>query len=575
LLANIELIRFRGFSRLRADLQPHAFIVGPNSAGKSTILEALALADRCLGIAVRKAPTGRASHRGYSVSTYLLPQNPDFDEDPIRFDFGTEETRVTVGWDNGSSIHLVWPEEQTEVDKPYFFLTSGDAVQPRTLAKVRELYSRITAIPVVTPLERVEELKNPAYVEGKSATRLASRHFRNHAWQMVLNGQWDEFTAYCREWLPEISLLDVQLNAGANRLAVYYTEPGSRIPKELAWAGDGIQIWVQLLWHLFRARTSPTVMLDEPEVYLHPDLQRRLVRLLDEMSSQVMLASHSADVIAEAPPGAVLWVDRKQNSARRANTHQSLSNLGASLGSTYDLALARSMRSRLVLASDASDLRILRVLAKQVGAVAVANEQQVSMVPLRDVEIWSGARGLGSSIREALGVKLPVFVLLQGGFRQKEANARLAEHLHAPNISFAVLNRNELENYLLDPETIARVAGATPEVIASRMADICEDLRESTRSAFVTASVSAARSGFHSQALIEGEKRFDEAWLLPTRRLELVRGTEILDALNAWLEKDGYRTVGGHSLAKATRVHSMPAELFHLLFKVDGLLTSE
>jgi predicted ATPase len=162
---------------------------------------------------------------------------------------------------------------------------------------------------------------------------------------MAKNNTGDTFKEFCRLWLPEIELLDVSLNAGADRLAVFYSETGSRVPKELAWAGDGIQIWVQLLWHLFRAQGSVTIVLDEPEVYLHPDLQRRLVRLLDGTSAQIILASHSGDVIAEAPPGSVLWVDRRLGTACRAKSQQSLTHLSACLGSSYNLGVAPLLKT--------------------------------------------------------------------------------------------------------------------------------------------------------------------------------------------------------------------------------------
>ena len=77
-------------------------------------------------------------------------------------------------------------------------------------------------------------------------------------------------------------------------LDLLYTEPGRRSEKEIVWAGDGIQVWLQLLLHVFRNRHVDVVILDEPDVFLHPDLQRRLVKLLDELPAQTIAATHSS-----------------------------------------------------------------------------------------------------------------------------------------------------------------------------------------------------------------------------------------------------------------------------------------
>ena len=52
---------------------------------------------------------------------------------------------------------------------------------------------------------------------------------------------------------------------------MYFRE--GKVPKELNWAGDGVQVFLQLLFHLWRLRGSSTIMLDEPDVYLHADLE--------------------------------------------------------------------------------------------------------------------------------------------------------------------------------------------------------------------------------------------------------------------------------------------------------------
>jgi hypothetical protein len=574
MITTAEFVRFRGFDSMRADLSPHAYIVGPNSAGKSTVLEAINLAEQCLRTARRKAPPSVVVHKGDRWRAYPFPPSIEGEEDPVRHNFGREETRVSIHWATGARIHMIWPEvkEGEEEDRGYFYLEERDGLQPRNLAVTRALFSPVNIVPVVTPLDRIEELKNPAYVEAHISSRLASRHFRNHAWLMSKSDEWACFTDFCKIWLPEIELLDVSLYHLANRLAVFYSEVGSRVPKELAWAGDGIQIWVQLLWHLFRAKEATTIVLDEPEVYLHPDLQRRLVRLLDGMSAQIIMASHSAEVIAEAPPEGVLWVDRRHGGARRAKSQQSLSALSASLGSSYNLALARSMRARLVIATDCEDVRVIRLLANHVGATKVANEFTVSLVQLRGVRNSSDIEYLGASLREVLPQKLPTVVLLNAGHRPKAINDEIVMRLAAPEITVKIWSRSEIENYLLDPETVARVSRAAPEILALHIVEAHSLLRESTRAAFISEWVASAKEGQGSETLNRAEQLFDILWADDLRRVEIVRGTQVIKELNAWLETGGYRLISAHLLAKATRPQSLVPEVLDLLLGIDEIV---
>jgi hypothetical protein len=576
MVTNVDFLRFRGFERLRASLVPHAYIVGPNSAGKSTVIEAIAFAEQCLKTARRKMPPLKVESRGVYWNAYPLPSSANDEEDPVRYDFGRQETRVSVQWDTGAKVHIVWPTENDEDDAGgFFYLESEEGEQPRSTATVRNLYSPVTVVPVITPLERSEELKDPEYVAKNASSRLASRHFRNHAWSMSQAGEWGVYKEFCRQWLPEIELLDVQMNYSPSRLDVFYREQGSRVPKELAWAGDGIQIWVQLLWHLLRAQNSQTILLDEPEVYLHPDLQRRLVRLLDSLSSQIVLASHSADVIAEAPQDGVLWIDRRLGGPRRARSQQVLTALSASLGSTFNLALARSMRSHLVIASDCKDLRVLRFLAKNVGANFVANEHIVSLVQLQQVANWSDIDRLGEIIRDFLPAKVPAVVLLDGGLRPERANAAAMRRLEAPGVKVMFWSRAEIENYLLDAETIARVSGAAEDTLSLQLAEAHAGLREAARKKFISERVSVAEEGHAHKALTDAEAEFDKNWTKYERRAEVVPGALVIKLINEWLEMGGYRPVNAQLLAKSIKPQNIPHEVMEVLLGIDELVAAE
>jgi hypothetical protein len=571
MIESVAFTRFRGFSKLKAELLPHAYIMGPNSAGKSTVLEAIGLAEQCLRIAFRKRPVINVNDRGQRVGAYSLPAALDNGDDPVRHEFGRDESRICVRWSNGATVHIVWPEDDGEEQSGYFYLQDGNGAQPASTMAARSLFTSATIVPVVTPLDRHEELKTAAYIEAHSLSRLASRHFRNNAYLMAKSDEWDRFREFCSPWLPEIQLLDVSLNVGVNRLVVFFSEYGSRAPKELSWAGDGMQIWVQLLWHIFRAQNSATIVLDEPEVYLHPDLQRRLVRLLGTTSAQIVLASHSTDIVAEAPAEGILWVDRRAGTAMRAKSKRVMSDLSTSLGTSFNIALARSMRAQLVLAVDCDDPRVIRTLAKQVGAAAVGDEQRVSILQLRDTAKWAAIESVGDSLRSVLPPNVPSAILLQSAYRSEAFNKRLASVLSASSLVVEVCACPEIENYLLDSATVARISGASPDTLSLLLPKIYDELREETKTAFISGRMQSSLGQHAPAALAESGLHFDQIWADRAGRDRLVRGSDVLRKLNVWLEHSGYRLVSAYELAKAVRPQALSAEIVGILFRFEDL----
>ena len=51
-----------------------------------------------------------------------------------------------------------------------------------------------------------------------------------------------------------------------------------RFTSEIGYMGSGLQMWLQIIWFICKSAESETVILDEPDVYMHPDLQRSLVK---------------------------------------------------------------------------------------------------------------------------------------------------------------------------------------------------------------------------------------------------------------------------------------------------------
>lgn len=100
----------------------------------------------------------------------------------------------------------------------------------------------------------------------------------------------------------------VNLNAGT----------GAKVP--VGRHGEGTQSLAVLT--LFSAflhswnKGDPIVALEEPEAHLHPSAIRALWRLIEQIPGQIIVSTHSGDLLSEAPPESVIRLSRIQNGVK-------------------------------------------------------------------------------------------------------------------------------------------------------------------------------------------------------------------------------------------------------------------
>jgi energy-coupling factor transporter ATP-binding protein EcfA2 len=320
MIRQLDVKNFRAFQTFRVTFGRIAILVGPNNAGKSTIIAALRTGAAMLRHARRRSSSPAIDFADERLRPYPFdPGQFGLEEDNLRHEFEQAETRLVLDFGEERQLVAVWPKNELG---GFFFLRRPGAVHAMPPGEVRSSFPLLGAIPILAPFDRNETLLNPNYVDQTSGTRLASRHFRNEL--LLLQRQassthadaLEEFLDFCRPWLPEMAIYRPALRG--SEIDVFYRDQWGGNAKEIVWAGDGVQIFLQLLLHIFRLRTADTIILDEPDIYLHADLQRRLLRLLESLSPQVILATHSPEILVEAPTEAVVWMDRTRRAAIRA-----------------------------------------------------------------------------------------------------------------------------------------------------------------------------------------------------------------------------------------------------------------
>ncbi|MFA6497766.1 MAG: AAA family ATPase [Desulfurivibrionaceae bacterium] len=384
-MARINSIKFTNFKALRnysVSLQETNILVGPNNAGKSTIISAF----RILDIALKKARRLRAERvplpSGDTGFGHRIPeQQISVSLENVATDYNDEDSKIEFRLTNKNTLKLFFPNEGGCI---LHWETVGPSVY--TPGKFRIAFPVIIqVVPVLGPLEHEEVYVNEETVKNSLNTHRACRHFRNY-WQYFQDG-WDEFSNMISSTWPGMVINKPELDIPNAKLIMFVNE--NRITREIYWAGFGFQIWCQILTHLSRAHSSSLVVIDEPEIYLHPDVQRQLLNILRNLSADVLLATHSVEIMGEADPSEILLVDKKRQAAHRLKDVEGVQLALESLGSTQNVTLTQLARTKkIVFVEGMSDYKIIRRFAKNLGYSELASGNDLTAFESGGFSSW-------------------------------------------------------------------------------------------------------------------------------------------------------------------------------------------
>lgn len=577
MLKDLKLRNFRTFQEFRLTFGDGAFLIGPNNAGKSTILTALRVADVLLRFARRRKPDDVRVDGERKFPAWPMPLT-DFPalRESVRYEFRDQEARLELNWKSGARLVGIWPEEIDESADPFFYLERKLGMPVRDVKQARDEFPPLGIIPILTPIDHSESQLQDSYVERNVSGRLSSRHFRNQMRLLKESGKIEDFLAFAEPWLGGISLKNFRQHLGSGSegivLDVYYTEPGSRIEKEIVWAGDGIQVWLQLLYHIYRVSNFATIILDEPEVYLHPDLQRRLVHLLESTGRQVVVATHSSEIAAEAEPRLVTLVEKGRKNARRARDEATLEQLSSTLGTAFNLRLARALRSRVVLFVEGKDMAVIRRFSQILKLSNIQLEKGITVVKLEGFSRFNHVAPFTWLCDELLPDAIKVHVLLDRDYRGDSAIAQIERDFDEVGISAHIWRRKELESYLLTPSVIARLSGLTDAEAEQALSDATLAMESEVFSRLLGDRIQEEKgSSRHAvDVTTDFKDEFDQEWQDLNFRLYHCPAKQIIARLNDLLQSQGKKSVSSRSLAAAHRASEIAPEMASALHQING-----
>lgn len=554
MLVELAIKNFRKFDRYALDLGERNLLVGPNNAGKSTLIEALRLVsvvvNRFGGLNFDAPPDWlRDKERSRGVSPSLRGLDFTLGRETF-YQYNDPPAEITAGFASGSSVTAyIGPDADV-----FAVVRDPDGIAITTKGQARMFEQPKIAIqPQVGPLTRMERPLADRYVKGALDSTLAPTHFRNQL--RLLDQYFDDFRTAAEATWPVLRIDGLELMGVGDECHLELFIRDGPFVGEVAAMGHGLQMWLQLMWFLARAKSHGTLVLDEPDVYMHPDLQRRLVRFLLQRRQQVIIATHSIEMMAEVEPHELVPVDSSQRHARHASTVRDVQAVVEQVGGVHNIEFARLSRAPRYLVIAPADLRLL----KRFHDVLVPSSDQaldlVPTFPLHSWEDWPYVVAMKRAIDASTDSPPEAVCLLGRGLHSIGEMSDRHIQAEADGIDLHVWQRRELANYLLVPDAIERAArsfnpdGPSAPIIARQLDRIMQAL---------AIKLSATNPNL--------------AEFLSTRegQLACVPARLVLLRLSAWLKSEHACRVGLPDIVSALHATDLVPEVHRVVEAVDA-----
>jgi predicted ATP-dependent endonuclease of OLD family len=144
----------------------------------------------------------------------------------------------------------------------------------------------------------------------------------------------------------------------------------------------GFQVWCQMPTHLIQSHDDSLFLIDEPDIYLHSDLQRQLLQILRGLGPDILIATHSTEIINEAERDDIVLINKARNTGRRVREPSELRQVFAALGSNTNPILTQLAKTRRALFVEGDDFQILGRFAQKLGLRNVAARSDFAVVPV-------------------------------------------------------------------------------------------------------------------------------------------------------------------------------------------------
>lgn len=536
MLEKVILHNYRCFENSEIDFRDTTVVVGNNNAGKSTLVEAL----RIIGEAAQKFKHTNYIPAPAELNLPAITKGFKINLEHLRIDLRTivyryrantfAELKASFSKNVSIKVFLANGFAFAIID------SNGENISKRSAAQALNDLD-LFVMPQIGLIREDEAHLSDDTIKRDMSTRLSSRHFRNELYY-YRKEHFDTFRSLAQETWPTLRIEEPSWEMGGN-ISLLVTDED--YAAEIGMMGSGLQMWLQIMWFISRCPQTATVILDEPDAYMHPDLQRKIVRIVQKRFNQVVVATHSVEIISAVEPRQIVKVDKKSRKMQYANNYKAVQEIISNLGSEHNLSLTRLGDVKKCVFVEGKDIQTL----KKIQGILYPNSQiMVDQLPTVSLGGWSRfkeALGAARLFYEETHGEIKTYCILDRDYHTKSEIEELYSLSSQNHLELHIWSRKELENYLLVPAALAKVAGISIDdecafdAFCNELFHELDKLASQTKGGILDQLCLQDRSKNPSYYMQEADQRFSDCWKTLDGRLAFANGKDIISLVNTWI----------------------------------------
>ena len=166
------------------------------------------------------------------------------------------------------------------------------------------------------------------------------------------------------------------------------------------------------------------------------------------------MATHAIEIINDADANEIVSVSPPFRTGKRIRSDKEYEVVYQHLGSAANADFARIARARRVIFVEGKDGRLIRKFSTLLNLALLADPSNAPIIQLGGFSRWRRAEEAAWAFKQVFDLDVAMFCLFDRDYRTDGEVTAFCEDAKKRSLEFCVLDKKEIENYLLVPSAL-------------------------------------------------------------------------------------------------------------------------